>query len=72
MPRPVGRQNNTQIGLRLKPEFFARIEAWRFAQRVPPSRSAAVVYLLDLGLKTAGEPEEPAKPRRRPATQNPA
>jgi hypothetical protein len=35
------------IDIRVEPRLIERIDAWRSQQRVPPSRSAAVVYMLD-------------------------
>jgi hypothetical protein len=35
------------IDIRVEPRLVERIDAWRTRQRVPPSRSAAVVYMLD-------------------------
>jgi hypothetical protein len=33
--------------IRVEPELVEKIDAWLAQQRVPPSRSAAIVYMLD-------------------------
>jgi hypothetical protein len=40
-------QKTANIDIRVEPRLVERIDAWRARQRVPPSRSAAVVYMLD-------------------------
>ena len=40
-------QKTANIDIRVEPQLVERIDAWRARQRVPPSRSAAVVYMLD-------------------------
>jgi hypothetical protein len=35
------------IDIRVEPELIERLDAWRAQQRVPPSRSAAIVYMLE-------------------------
>jgi hypothetical protein len=40
-------RKTANIDIRVEPRLVERIDAWRARQRVPPSRSAAVVYMLD-------------------------
>ena len=40
-------RKTANIDIRVEPRLIERIDAWRSQQRVPPSRSAAVVYMLD-------------------------
>jgi hypothetical protein len=40
-------QKTANIDIRVEPRLVERIDAWRARHRVPPSRSAAVVYMLD-------------------------
>jgi hypothetical protein len=35
------------IDIRVEPQLVKRIDAWRAWQRVSPSRSAAIVYMLE-------------------------
>jgi hypothetical protein len=39
--------------------LYERIENWRLAQAVPPSKTATIEYLLDLGLKQAMRARHP-------------
>jgi hypothetical protein len=39
--------------------LYERIESWRLAQAVPPSKTATIEYLLDLGLKQAMRARHP-------------
>ena len=41
------KRKTANIDIRVEPELIAKIDAWRARQRVPPSRSAAVVYMLE-------------------------
>jgi hypothetical protein len=41
------KHKTANIDIRVEPWLVERIDAWRARQRVPPSRSAAVVYMLD-------------------------
>jgi hypothetical protein len=41
------KRKTANIDIRVEPRLVERIDAWRARQRVPPSRSAAVVYMLD-------------------------
>ena len=45
------KQKTANIDIRVEPELVEKIDAWRARQRVPPSRSAAVVYMLEHFLK---------------------
>jgi hypothetical protein len=44
---PAMKHKTANIDIRVEPRLIERIDAWRSQQRVPPSRSAAVVYMLD-------------------------
>jgi hypothetical protein len=35
------------LDIRVEPELVEKIDVWRAQQRVPPSRSAAIVYMLE-------------------------
>jgi hypothetical protein len=51
-PQLTGVKRKTaNIDIRVKPELVAKINAWRARQRVPPSRSSAIVYILEEFLK---------------------
>jgi metal-responsive CopG/Arc/MetJ family transcriptional regulator len=41
------RQKMANIDIRVEPQLVERIDAWRARQRVSPSRSAAIVYMLE-------------------------
>ena len=41
------KRKTANIDIRVEPELVEKIDAWRAQQRVPPSRSAAIVYMLD-------------------------
>jgi hypothetical protein len=40
-------QKTANIDIRVEPQLVKRIDAWRARQRVSPSRTAAVVYMID-------------------------
>jgi hypothetical protein len=40
-------QKTANIDIRVKPQLVEKIDAWRVRQRVPPSRTAAIVYMLE-------------------------
>jgi hypothetical protein len=40
-------QKTANIDIRVEPRLVEKIDTWRARQRVPPSRSAAVVYMLE-------------------------
>jgi len=40
-------RKTANIDVRVEPQLIEKIDAWRDRQRVPPSRSAAVVYMLE-------------------------
>ena len=47
-PHFTGMKRKTaNIDIRVEPQLVEKIDAWRARQRVPPSRSAAIVYMLD-------------------------
>lgn len=63
----VGLRMSRQIGITLDAEVEAAIERWRASQTVPPSRSAAVAFLVKVGLshtlpEFAPRPGEPQLP----------
>ena len=41
------KRKTANIDIRVEPELVAKVDAWRARQRVPPSRSAAIVYMLE-------------------------
>jgi metal-responsive CopG/Arc/MetJ family transcriptional regulator len=41
------KRKTANIDVRVEPELVERIDAWRTQQRVQPSRSAAIVYMLE-------------------------
>jgi hypothetical protein len=52
------RRANTRLELRVTEEFLDRIEAWRLTQPDPPSKTAAIMHLINLGLdRAAADPE---------------
>ena len=40
-------RKTANIDIRVEPRLIERIDAWRARQRVPPSRSAALVYMIE-------------------------
>jgi len=54
LPRPTFasmKRKTANIGIRVEPELVEKIDAWCARQRVLPSRSAAIVYMLAHFLK---------------------
>ena len=51
-------KRTANIDVRVEPELVEKIDAWRAQQRVPPSRSAAIVYMLEHFLEH--DPPEPS------------
>ena len=47
MTVPSMKRKTANIDIRVEPQVVERIDAWRARQRVPPSRSAAIVYMLE-------------------------
>jgi hypothetical protein len=41
------KRKTANLDIRVQPQLVEKIDAWRARQRVPPSRSAAVVYMLE-------------------------
>ena len=54
------KRKTANIDIRVEPELVEKIDAWRAQQRVLPSRSAAIVYMLQHFLKH-DRPEYPAR-----------
>jgi hypothetical protein len=50
--RPLSTGGGIFIGVRILPQLLIRIDEWRKAQRVPPSRPAALRHLAEVGLDT--------------------
>ena len=48
----------TTIGVRVHEEFIKAVDAWRRTQEMPPTRSAAVRYLAEIGLKAKTKPKK--------------
>ena len=44
---PKMQRKTANIDIRVEPRLIERIDAWRAQQRVPPSRSAALVYMIE-------------------------
>src|SRR5215470_93362 len=40
------KRKTANIDIRVEPQLIEKIDAWRARQLVPPSRSAAIVYML--------------------------
>jgi hypothetical protein len=40
-------QKTANIDIRVEAQLVEKIDAWRARQRVPPSRTAAIVYMLE-------------------------
>jgi hypothetical protein len=49
-PAPKDGPGHT-IGVRCQAEFLARIDRWRETQAIPPTRTAALRYLAEIGLE---------------------
>jgi hypothetical protein len=45
------KRKTANIDIRVEPQLVEKIDAWRARQRVPPSRSAAIVYMLEQFLR---------------------
>jgi hypothetical protein len=60
------RLKTNRIDLRLDDEFLARIETWRHSQPGPPSLTASVLHLINVGLED--ERVRAAAPARRRRT----
>jgi hypothetical protein len=41
------RRKTANIDIRVEPQLLEKIDAWRARQRVPPSRTAAIVRMLE-------------------------
>jgi hypothetical protein len=50
-------QKTANIDIRVEPQLVDKIDAWGGRQRVPPSQTAAIVYMIEQFLKTALSPE---------------
>jgi hypothetical protein len=44
-------RKTANIDIRVEPRLVESIDAWRARQRVPPSRTAAIVYMIEQFLK---------------------
>ena len=56
-------RKTAHIDIRVEPELIGRIEDWIDEQRVPPSFSAAVVYMIEAFLD-GEEPQHAARKTR--------
>jgi hypothetical protein len=57
LPRPTFtgmKWKTANINMRVEPRFVEKIDAWRARQRVPPSRTAAIVYMIEQFLEHDG------------------
>jgi metal-responsive CopG/Arc/MetJ family transcriptional regulator len=50
-------RKTANIDIRVEPELVEKIDTWRARQRVLPSRSAAIVYMLEEFLKHDSPPK---------------
>jgi metal-responsive CopG/Arc/MetJ family transcriptional regulator len=41
------KRKTANIDIRVEPQLVEKVDAWRARQRVSPSRSAAIVYMLE-------------------------
>jgi hypothetical protein len=41
------RPSKANIAIRIEPQLVEKIDAWRARQRVPPSRTAAIVHMIE-------------------------
>ena len=48
------KRKTANIDIRVEPQLVEKIDAWRARQRVAPSRSAAIVYMLEEFQSTTG------------------
>lgn len=46
------------LQMRVSDEFLEKLDNWRNEQKVPPPRSEAIRFLVDLGLKSDGNENE--------------
>jgi hypothetical protein len=54
------KRKTANIDIRVEPQLVERIDSWRARQRVQPSRSAAVVYMLEQFLEHDPPGKNPA------------
>ena len=52
------RRKTAHIDIRVEPELVERIDAWRSGQRVLPSRSAAIVHMIEDYLERDPQPTD--------------
>jgi hypothetical protein len=45
------KRKTANIDIRVEPQLIEEIDAWRARQRVPPSRAAAICYMLEYFLQ---------------------
>jgi len=48
---PDMERKTANIDIRVEPRLVEKIDAWRMQQRVPPSRTAVIVYMIEHFLK---------------------
>jgi hypothetical protein len=53
-------RKTANIDIRVEPQLVQKIDAWRARQRVPPSRSAAIVYMLEESSNMIGQYQTPS------------
>jgi len=41
------RRKTAHIDIRVEPQLIERIDAWRAQDQLPPTRSAAIVYMIE-------------------------
>jgi hypothetical protein len=62
------RRKTANIDIRVEPQLVEKIDAWGTRQRIPPSRSAAIVFMLEEFL--ASDPPENQKRAIMPAEEH--
>jgi len=51
-------RKTAHLDIRVEPELVERIDAWRRTQRVVPSRSAAIVHMIEDYLERDPQPTD--------------
>jgi hypothetical protein len=54
------RPSKANIAIRVEPQLVEKIDAWRARQRVPPSRTAAIVHMIESFLEHDSLPTDAA------------
>jgi len=54
------RPNAANITIRVEPQLVEKIDTWRARQRIPPSRTAAIVHMIEYFLEQDSLPSNAA------------